>query len=72
MYALKTAQVSPTIQNIYRDFYKGALFVRVLKNGIYPVTKAVKGSNYCDISVFLDKRKSNHNTLIIVTAIDIS
>ncbi|MBI5676218.1 MAG: N-acetyl-gamma-glutamyl-phosphate reductase [Nitrospirae bacterium] len=59
-----------TIQNMYRNFYKSAPFVRVLKNGIYPITKAVKGSNYCDISVFLDKRQSNHNTLIIVTAID--
>lgn len=59
-----------TIQNMYRNFYKNAPFVRVLKNGLYPATKAVKGSNYCDISLFLDKRKSNHNTLIIVTAID--
>ncbi len=58
------------IQETYRSFYKGAPFVRVLKNGIYPVTKTVKGSNYCDISVFLDKRKKNHHTLIIVTAID--
>ncbi len=58
------------IQNMYRNFYKNAPFVRVLKNGLYPATKAVKGSNYCDISLFLDKRKSNHHTLIIVTAID--
>jgi len=59
-----------TIQNMYRNFYKSSPFVRVLKNGLYPATKSVKGSNYCDISVFLDKRASNHHTLIIVTAID--
>lgn len=64
-----TASLSK-IQNMYKNFYKEAPFVRVLKNGVYPVTKAVKGSNYCDISLFLDKRRSNHYTLIIITAID--
>lgn len=55
------------IHEIYQKFYAREPFVRVLKDGGYPSTKAVKGTNFCDISVFLDKRKSS---LIIVTAID--
>jgi N-acetyl-gamma-glutamyl-phosphate reductase len=44
--------------------------VRVLKRGLYPTTKAVKGSNYCDISFFLDSHGSKGQTLIVVSAID--
>jgi N-acetyl-gamma-glutamyl-phosphate reductase len=58
------------IQKAYRDFYRNEHFVRILENGVYPSTKAVKGSNYCDISVFLDGRNSKKQTLIIVSAID--
>lgn len=58
------------IQELYRDFYADEPFVRVLKNGVLPSTKAVKGSNFCDISIFLDKRSSKEHTLIIVSAID--
>ncbi|RJQ44676.1 MAG: N-acetyl-gamma-glutamyl-phosphate reductase [Nitrospiraceae bacterium] len=58
------------VQNLYQDFYRDKPFVRVLGNGIYPATKAVKGSNFCDISVFLNKRSSQGQTLIIVSAID--
>ena len=58
------------IQKLYREFYKDEAFVRVLNNGVLPTTKAVKGSNNCDISVFLDKRSSKNPTLIIISAID--
>lgn len=58
------------VQKQYHDFYRNEPFVRVLKNGAYPATKNVKGSNFCDISVFLDKRAGNGQTLIIVSAID--
>ncbi|MEN8262634.1 MAG: N-acetyl-gamma-glutamyl-phosphate reductase [Nitrospirota bacterium] len=58
------------IQKIYRNFYRKEPFVRVLNNGVYPATKHVRGSNFCDISVFLDKRAGNEHTLIIVSAID--
>lgn len=59
-----------SIQKIYKDFYRNEYFVRVLDNGAYPSSKAVRGSNYCDISVFLDGRNPAKQTLIIVTAID--
>jgi len=58
------------IQKLYRDRYSSEPFVRVLKNGVYPATKAVKGTNFCDMSVFLDKRSGKGQTLIIVSAID--
>jgi N-acetyl-gamma-glutamyl-phosphate reductase len=41
-----------------------------MKKGVYPETKAVKGSNFCDISVFLDNRSGKGHSLIIVSAID--
>jgi N-acetyl-gamma-glutamyl-phosphate reductase len=41
--------------------------VRVLPEGRDPATKTVRGSNYCDIGLYLDKRT---NRLIIVSAID--
>ena len=58
------------VQKIYTDFYRKEKFVRVLENGYYPTTKAVKGSNYCHLSVFLDTRNPRSQTLIIVSAID--
>lgn len=67
---LKKKTGLPEIQKMYRDFYKDEPFVRVLKNGVLPTTKAVKGTNCCDISVFLDSRSSKKPTLIIISAID--
>jgi N-acetyl-gamma-glutamyl-phosphate reductase len=58
------------LQKTYQDFYRKEPFVRVLKNGEYPTTKAVKGSNRCDLTVFLDTRNPKAQTLIIVSAID--
>ncbi|MBI5056881.1 MAG: N-acetyl-gamma-glutamyl-phosphate reductase [Nitrospirae bacterium] len=55
------------VQKIYNEFYKDEPFVRVLNNGVYPTTKAVKGTNFCDLSVFHDKRTQS---LIVVSAID--
>jgi N-acetyl-gamma-glutamyl-phosphate reductase len=54
----------------YRDFFSKEPFVRVVKRGVYPTTKAVKGSNFCDIALFIDTRNRNHQSLIIVSAID--
>ncbi len=61
---------SSQLQKIYRNFYAGEPFVRILKDGAYPDTKAVEGSNFCDVSVFLDKRVHKRHTLIIISAID--
>jgi N-acetyl-gamma-glutamyl-phosphate reductase len=55
------------IHALYTDFYREEPFVRVLPDGIISATNRVRQSNYCDISIHLDHRKT---TLIIVSAID--
>ena len=50
---------------LYRKFYKGQPFVRVLD--IEPCTKNVVNTNYCDISVAVN---SVTNTVIVMSAID--
>lgn len=55
------------VREIYSSFYQGQPFVRVLKPGMMPQTKAVYGSNHCHIGLHLDGRTGR---LIIVTAID--
>ena len=41
---------------VYREFYGGESFVRVLDEGDRPSTRAVVGSNYCDVTVVVDPR----------------
>lgn len=55
------------IHNMYMDFYKDEKFVRVLKLGDVANLRNVKLSNYCDISLHLDKHTKR---LIIVSTID--
>jgi N-acetyl-gamma-glutamyl-phosphate reductase len=65
----KNINISKVLK-LYQDFYSNEPFVRVLKTGVYPNTKAVKGSNFCDLSVFLNERNSKRRTLTIVSVID--
>ena len=55
------------IRSIYEKEYWAAPFVRVLPNGVYPETKQVYGTNYCDISLYVDQRT---NKLVIFSVID--
>jgi len=41
---------------VYREFYAGEPFVRVLDEGERPTTRSVVGSNYCDLTVVADSR----------------
>jgi N-acetyl-gamma-glutamyl-phosphate reductase len=41
---------------IYREFYAGEPFVRVLDEGQRPTTRSVVGSNFCDVTVVADPR----------------
>jgi len=50
---------------IYGDFYKGEPFVRVLGEGVFPETKNVCGTNFCDIGIKVAGKRA-----IVVTAID--
>lgn len=53
------------IYKIYESYYKDEPFVRVVP--YIPETRYVKGSNFCDISLRVDKRTGS---LIIISAID--
>jgi N-acetyl-gamma-glutamyl-phosphate reductase len=41
---------------VYREFYAGEPFVRVLGEGERPTTRGVVGSNFCDVAVVADAR----------------
>lgn len=41
------------VRAVYRDFYKDEPFVRVLDGGKNPTTRTVRGSNYCDVQVYV-------------------
>ncbi len=68
LYASPRRQVTPEeLQQLYEDFYRQEPFVRVCPPGILPTTVAVRGSNYCDLAVRLDRRA---NRVIVLSAID--
>lgn len=68
MYAtlLENKAVSDFIQS-YQSFYEGRPFVRIREEGIWPATKEVWGSNYCDIGFAVDERT---NRVTIISVID--
>jgi N-acetyl-gamma-glutamyl-phosphate reductase len=55
------------VNDLYKQFYENHPFVRIRPNGIYPSTKEVSGSNYCDIGLHVDPRT---NRLTVVSVID--
>ena len=52
---------------LYNEFYENEPFVRVREKGIFPATKEVSGSNFCDIGVSIDERTGR---VTIVSVID--
>ncbi len=55
------------IKEIYENYYFYEYFIRLTKKGVFPETKFVKGSNYCDIGFTIEKRTGR---IIIVGVID--
>ncbi len=55
------------LQATYERFYQAEPFVRICPPHILPTTLAVRGSNYCDIAVRLDRRA---HRIIVLSAID--
>lgn len=55
------------IREIYSATYRKEPFTRVLDEGKFPNVKNIRGTNFCDIGLAVNKRTG---TLIIVTAID--
>ena len=64
---LATKLTTTDLVKIYREFYAGEPFVRVLDEGQRPATRAVVGSNYCDVAVVTDARTGR---AVCVSAID--
>jgi len=61
-------KVTPSdLQACYREFYAGEPFVRILPEGALPTTRAVAGSNFCDIAVVADPRTGR---AVCLSAID--
>jgi len=55
------------VQTVYRDFYRGERFVRVLDKDISGQNSAVRGSNFCHLWVNVDLRTRR---LVVVSHID--
>jgi len=64
---LATKLGTADLVQVYREFYAGEPFVRVLGDGKRPTTRSVVGSNYCDVTVVVDARTSR---AVCVSAID--
>jgi N-acetyl-gamma-glutamyl-phosphate reductase len=64
---LAGAPVTADLLRVYRDFYAGEPFVRVLDEGERPTTRHVVGSNHCDLTVVADGRTGR---AVCVSALD--
>jgi N-acetyl-gamma-glutamyl-phosphate reductase len=64
---LASTLTTADLLRVYRDFYAGESFVRVLGEGERPTTRHVVGSNYCDVTVVADPRTGR---AVCVSAID--
>lgn len=55
------------IRNVFDSYYKESIFVHLLGKGEMPMTKHVRGSNYCFFNVFNDRQEGRY---IITSVID--
>ena len=53
--------------DVFTEFYQDSLFVRVRRPGDLPHTLDVRGTNFCDLGVFVDERT---NWVKVVSVID--
>ncbi len=66
-FQLKGEISTESLLAIYSKYYEKEPFVRVLDQGEYPQTKAVAGTNYCDIGLEVEART---NRVVVMAAID--
>lgn len=55
------------LHRLYREFYAGESFVRILPEGQLPNISQVRGSNFCDLGLVVDPRTRR---IIVIAAID--
>ena len=53
--------------DIYKEYYKGEVFVRIMDEGKIPETKYTAGSNFIDIGIVVDKRL---NRVVVLSSLD--
>lgn len=54
------------LRDLYREFYKGERFIRLYED-LVPNPRYIKGTNYCDIGVYIDSRAG---WVVTVAAVD--
>jgi N-acetyl-gamma-glutamyl-phosphate reductase len=64
---LSASKAVDELLSVYREWYHHEPFVRIMREGHFPETKQVVGSNFCDIGLAVDGRTRR---CIIVVAID--
>jgi len=68
IYAQPTREVtSAELLEVLRTAYAGEPFVRILREGEFPATQYVRGGNFCDVGLTVDRRTGR---VIVVSAID--
>lgn len=55
------------IKHLYNNAYDSEMFVRLTDSGVFPATRFVRGSNFCDIGFKIDERTGR---IIVLSAID--
>ena len=53
--------------DLYKEFYAGKDFIKILPAGVYPAVKSVAGSNYCHIGLAVDARAGQ---VVVMSVID--
>ncbi len=64
---LRQARTSEELIALYREFYKGEPFLRVLNPGQSPNPRHTRGANFCEVSAFVDSRTG---MAILMAALD--
>ncbi len=64
---LKQPRSTEQLNDLYRAFYKGEPFIRVLPAGQSPNPRHTRGANTCEVSAFVDPRSG---TAILIAALD--
>ncbi|KMK74828.1 N-acetyl-gamma-glutamyl-phosphate reductase [Alkalihalobacillus pseudalcaliphilus] len=54
------------LRTLYNESYQSAPFVRVRPEGVFPATKEVYGSNYCDIGIGFDERTQRITVISVI------
>lgn len=68
IYARLKQEISAAqVRALYEEYYSGEFFVRVLPEGLLPQTKAVAGSNHCDLAPVVDPRTGR---VVVISTID--